>query len=162
MTLMTYDKWMEALEEKATRIPKIQAVISNFEVLPRLGKLLSIKAEECNECKMYWRKLQESTEHLDEFFNDGNQYSADFDNLVQEILNHLKTQHTIRPKGYVLSVYTVVGMASGVLAGVLVGMIFSSASMKGSVVLGWLLGVLAGWFTGKVKEEKMRKEDLIF
>ena len=160
MTILTYDEWMDSLEEKIARIPKVQAVISSFEVLPRLGKLLSVKAGECPECKAYWGKLQESTEHLDQFFEDGNRYSADFDNLVQEILGHLKNQHGIRPKGYILAVYTVIGMVAGLLIGVSAGMILGY--LKGGIIMGWLLGVLSGWFAGKIKEEKMRKVNRIF
>ncbi len=98
--LLSYDDWINALEGKATRIPKLQAVFSNFEVLPRLGKLLSVKAEECSECKVYWQRIQDATEHLDEFFDDGNRYSINFDNLVEEILNHLKSYQTISIKCY--------------------------------------------------------------
>ncbi|MGQ1788209.1 MULTISPECIES: hypothetical protein [unclassified Saccharicrinis] len=160
--LLPYDQWMDTLEEKATRIPKIQGVFSNFEVLPRLGKLLSVKSVKCPECKIYWQKLQESTEHLDEFFNDGNRYSIDFDNLVEEILHHLKSQHSIRPRGLVLSVYTVVGMAIGLGVGGAWGLLFRPDSLKGGIILGWLLGVMIGWFAGKYKEGKMRKSNQIF
>ncbi|GAF03974.1 hypothetical protein [Saccharicrinis fermentans] len=160
--LLLYDQWLDALEEKATRIPKVQGVFSNFEVLPRMGKLLSEKAKECPECKMYWKKLQEATEHLDEFFNDGNSYSADFDELVGEVLRHLKATHAIRPKGLVLSIYTVVGMALGLGVGGAWVLLFHLESFKGGVVLGWLVGVMIGWFAGKFKEERMRKENQIF
>ena len=160
--LLSYQDWMDYLEDKASKISKIQAVISNFEVLPRLGKLLEAKASDCPECHLYWKKLQESTEHLDEFFKDGNRYSINFDNLVEEILNHLKLQHSIRPKGYVLSIYTILGMGLGLLVGAVMGLLFLSVPLKGGVVLGWLIGVMIGWFTGKYKEEKMRKANLIF
>ncbi|WP_066630571.1 anion permease [Labilibacter marinus] len=160
--LLSYDDWMEELDEKASKISRIQAVISNFEVLPRLGKLLSEKAEDCPECKLYWAKLQESTEHLDQFFDDGNEFSKDFDNLVEEILKHLKSHHGIRPRGYMVAVYCVVGMTIGAGLGSLISLAVSAETLKGGLILGWLIGVLAGWFAGKMKEEKMRKLNQIF
>ncbi|MCW3786548.1 hypothetical protein [Plebeiibacterium sediminum] len=160
--MMSYDEWISSLEEKVEKISKIQAAISNFQVLPRLGKLLEDKSQSCPECKIYWQKLQDSTSHLEYFFDDGNRYSADFDNLVQEILKHLKTSHKIKPKGLVLSINTLIGMAIGLLLGVLISMVVAVFPMKSGIVLGWLLGTLIGWFVGKYKEGKLRKEDLIF
>ncbi len=160
--MLTYNEWMDALEEKAEKIPRIQAVLSNFQVLPRLGKLLFVKSKSCPDCKMYWQKLQESTEHLDEFFDDSNRYSINFDNLVEEILQHLKEKHAIRPKGFIVSIYTVIGMMVGVAVGIVAGIVFLSGYLKGGIILGWLLGLMSGWFTGKIKEEKMRKAHQIF
>ncbi len=158
---MQYQEWMDELEQKAVKMPRIQAALSNFEVLPRLGKLLEKKATSCPECKIYWKKIQDATEHLDQFFDDGNRYAIEFDNLVEEIMKHLKSLHGIRPKGFVLSVYTVLGMVVGVLIGLFIGG-FVLSSMKGGVILGWLLGLMVGWFTGKVKEERLRKNNQIF
>ncbi len=160
--MMSYDEWISSLEEKVDKISRIQAAISNFQVLPRLGKLLEDKSDKCPECKIYWQKLQESTTHLEHFFDDGNSYSANFDNLVQEILRHLRTSHKIKPKGLVLSISALIGMVLGVLLGVLISMMISVLPLKSGIVLGWLLGTLVGWFVGKYKEEKLRKEDLVF
>ncbi len=162
LELLSYQDWIDSLEERAAKISRIQATFSNFEVLPRLGKLLVAEADECPECNLYWQKLQESTEHLDQFFDDGNNYSANFDNLVEEILSHLKMQHSIRPKGYILSIYSIVGMGIGVAIGALVGWLFLAGLLKGAIMLGWLLGVMSGWFAGKHKEGKMRKANQIF
>lgn len=160
--MLSYDEWIDALDEKAEALPRVQTVISNFQVLPRLGKLLSAKAEVCTDCKNYWGKLQESTTHFDKFFDGGNRYSADFDNLVGEILTHLKTYHKIRPRGLVLSLYTLLGMALGVVLGVLVAYVVVRFPFNSGIVLGWLLGTMGGWFAGKLKEAKMHKENLIF
>ncbi len=160
--MMSYDEWISSLEDKVDKISKIQAAISNFQVLPRLGKLLEGKSEKCPECKVYWKKLQDSTIHLDEFFDDGNRYSADFDNLVGEILKHLKQYHHIKPKGYVLSINTFVGMFIGVLIGALLSYIISVFPLKSGIILGWLFGTLIGWFVGKYKERKLVKDDLVF
>ncbi|SMO32615.1 hypothetical protein SAMN06265379_10138 [Saccharicrinis carchari] len=160
--LLSYDEWMSDLEEKVDKIPRVQAVISSFEVLPRLGKLLSDKSNSCSECFMYWQKLQESTLHFDQFFEDGNRYSIDFENLVEIIMQHLKISHAIRPKGYLLSLYTLAGMVVGVLLGAIVGFAFLSGEYKGAVLLGWLIGMLLGWSAGTRKEKRMRKQSRIF
>ncbi len=160
--MLSYDDWMASLEEKVSRISRVQSAISNFQVLPRLGELLEAKSEKCPECKVYWQKLQDSTEHIDLFFEDGNRYSADFDNLVQEILKHLKARHMIRPKGLVLSVNTLVGMFLGVFIGVLVSYLIDVVPLKAGIALGWVLGTFTGWIVGKYKEGKLRKADLLF
>lgn len=160
--VLEYNDWIQSLEEKAEKLPKYQARFSNFEVLPRLGKILSVKSKICADCNVYWIKLQDSTQYLEYFFDDGNRYSIDFDNLVKEIFDHLKSHHNIRPKGFVLSVYALSGMIMGVLAGILFGYLFLDGEFKGGVVLGWLLGVMGGWFLGKIKENKMRKANQLF
>lgn len=160
--LLSYDEWMSDLEVKVSKISRVQATISNFEVLPRLGKLLAVKASTCSDCLMYWQRLQDSTQHIDQFFDGGNRYSIEFENLVELIMQHLKIRHRIRPKGYLLSLYTLTGMGIGVLVGVFVGWYFLSGEFKGSVILGWLIGMMLGWFAGVRKENKMRKTDQIF
>jgi hypothetical protein len=160
--MLSYDDWMNSLDEKAAKLPRVQATISNFQVLPRLGKLLSIKAQDCSECKYYWMKLQEATVHLDQFFDDGNRYSADFDHLVEEIFGHLKAQHNFRPKGMVLSLYTFAGMILGISVALLFVYLTHIGSIKAGVVLGWLIGTMAGWTGGKIKEGKMSKQNQLF
>jgi hypothetical protein len=160
--IMTYDDWITSLEKKAEKLPRMQARFSNFEVLPRLGKMLETKAADCSECRAYWQNLQKSTEKLDEFFDDGNTYSREFEDLVSEINIHLRSFHHTRPKGYMLSVYVLVGMLVGVSVAALVSFFFYRESVKGIVILGWLLGVMVGWFLGKVKETKMRKSNQLF
>ncbi len=153
---------MTDLEVKVEKIPRVQAVISNFEVLPRLGKLLADKASTCSDCLMYWQKLQDATQNIDQFFEGGNRYSIEFENVVELIMQHLKVRHHVRPKGYLLSLYTLIGMGVGLLVGVFVAWIFLGGEFKGSVILGWLLGMMLGWFAGVRKENKMRKADQIF
>jgi len=160
--ILDYNDWIQSLEEKAEKLPKYQARFSNFEVLPRLGKILSKKSNMCTDCNMYWGKLQESTDHLEEFFDDGNRYSIEFDNLVKDIFDHLKRHHSIRPKGFLLSVYALFGMVIGVVLGVSLGYLFLDGELKAGVVLGWLLGVMGGWFLGKLKEDKLRRMNRLF
>ncbi|MCW3804000.1 hypothetical protein [Plebeiibacterium marinum] len=160
--VMGYEEWIQSLEEKAERLPKVQAALSNFQVLPRLGKLLESKSSACPDCLMYWGKLQEATLHLDQFFEDGNSYSLEFDNQVEKIMKHLKVQHSIKPKGLVLSVNALKGMALGVVFGIVVSFLIPVFPMKGGIILGWVLGTLGGWFFGKYKEERLRKSDLLF
>lgn len=159
---LSYDEWMSDLEVKVSKISRVQTTISNFEVLPRLGKLLADKANTCSECNMYWQKLQEATQHIDQFFVGGNRYSIEFENLVSLIMQHLKAYHQIRPKGYILSLYTLIGIVLGLLLGVFVAVAFLDDDFKGSVILGWLIGMMLGWFAGARKEKKMRKNMQIF
>lgn len=160
--LLTFDEWMSVLEEKVDRVPRSQAVIFNFQVIPRLGKLLSDKASSCSECRMYWQKLQESTQHIDQFFDDGNSYSKDFEKVADLCMQHLKQTHSIRPKGYVLSKYVASGMGIGVLLGAFVALLVPSLELKGLVLSGWVLGMMLGYYGGVRKERKMKKEDLLF
>ncbi len=160
---MDYNEWMDFLEEKVKNVSKIQASISSFEVLPRLGKVLSDQAATCSECRVYWQQLQDKTVNLDQFFDDGNTYKIEFEKVVNEAMDHLKDMHNMRPKGLVLSLYAVIGMIVGVLLGFVVSsMSVIEVSMKGAVILGWVIGLMLGWFFGKRKERKMRKENKIF
>ncbi len=160
---MTYKEWMDLMEEKANKISKIKASSASLEVLPRLGKILSDKSGECPECKMYWKQLQDKTEFLDLFFHDGNTFRVEFEKVVNDSMSHLKQQHNIRPKGLILSIYSMVGMVVGVLFGFL--LTYTSlldVSMKGSVIMGWITGLMIGWFFGKRKERKMGKAGNVF
>ncbi|MDB4334978.1 hypothetical protein OAA06_01325 [bacterium] len=160
--MRTYDKWMEDMEQKAQLLPRVQARFMNFEVLPRLGKWLSENNSTCSVCKGYWVELQKSTEYLDLFFEDGNNYSKDFDDLVEEILNHLKDEHQIRPKGQRLSLTVVLGMLIGVVIGAIVGGVVFHDFLKAGVLLGWVLGTVIGWTYGKVQERSLSKESRLF
>ena len=160
--LLSYEEWITEMENKVELLPKVQAIISNFQVLPRLGKLLEEKSEACSNCRLYWQKMQQSTENLDQFFNDGNTYSKDFDDLVEKIMIHLKSQHNIKPKGLVLSLCSVVGMIVGVAIGISVSYFVTIFPLKAGLTIGWMVGTLTGWIVGKLKEERLRKENRIF
>lgn len=159
---LSYDEWILKLEKKVNLLPKVQAVISNFQVLPRLGKLLEKKSQSCDECKIFWLELQKSTIYIDEFFNDGNTFQKDFDDLVSKIIHHLKNKHSIKAKGLILSIYTSLGMLIGVFIGYVVSATLLAITLKAGLALGWLMGVLIGWFVGKLKEKKLGRQNLLF
>ncbi len=162
-SFMTYNEWMESMEEKVKKVSRIQASIASFEMLPRLGKILSDKSVDCPECNIYWKQLQEKTEFLELFFQDGNSHRVEFEKVVNEAMAHLKDQHKMRPKGLVLSLYGVLGMVTGVILGFLISYTsLLDISLKGSVIMGWIIGLMVGWFLGKRKERKMGKEGNIF
>ncbi len=155
-----YDVWIEELEQKVKKMPKLPSRLTNFDVLPRLGTLLSHMADKCAVCNHYWYKLQESTVTFEEFFDNGNHYLQEFENTVSEIMDHLKSQHQIRPKGMVLSMYVIIAMVVGLLLGALVG--FVGHNIKGGVMIGWMIGVVVGWVLGKNAERKLKKQNRIF
>lgn len=159
--IMEYNQWIKYLEEKATKLPKIQSSLSNFEVLPRLGRVLNQKANECNSCKNNWQKLQEATEKFDLFFDDNNNYINNFDNVVNEATKHLKKEHNIIAKGYTVSVYSLMGMIIGTLLGALTFFVDKTQLLSG-MIIGWTLGTFVFWFIGKFKESKLKRNNLIF
>ncbi len=158
--IKAYDIWIEELEQKGKKLPRIQSRLVNFEVLPRLGMLLSQKSEDCNKCKEYWTKLQTSTINFGEFFDNGNNYLNEFESLVDEIMQHLKRDHQIRPKGFILSVCTLIAMLAGSLIGLLVGAILNN--IKAGIMTGWMIGVIVGWLFGKNKERQLKHQNRIF
>ncbi|WP_068473838.1 hypothetical protein [Saccharicrinis aurantiacus] len=159
--LKSCEDWINELDQKVEKMPRIQSRLANFEMLPRLGELLEAKKDSCPDCRNYWSKLQESTIAFEEFFDDGNDHLVEFENVVDETMQHLKSTHGIRPKGLVLSYKTVVLMVVGLFLGFLLGLI-EPQLMKTGVVMGWLLGTLSGWFWGKSVEKQMKKNGLIF
>lgn len=159
--LKSCEDWIDELDQKVEKMPRVQSRLANFELLPRLGELLEEKHHSCPDCRNYWSKLQESTISFEAFFDDGNNHLVEFENVVDETMKHLKASHNIRPKGLVLSYKTVILIVAGLFIGFLIGLV-EPHLMKTGVVMGWLLGTLSGWFWGKSVEKKMKKNGQIF
>ena len=115
----------------------------------------------CTQCKELYEKSNEYVEDIIVVLRGSKEKREDFENVVNDGLTHLQQEHKAIPKGKILSVSVTTGMLSGLAVAVLVGY-FINGDFVGYGALGWLVGVTAGWITGKVKERNLKKENRLF
>ncbi|PZX20787.1 hypothetical protein LX69_00212 [Breznakibacter xylanolyticus] len=142
---------------------RVEARLMGLDVLPRLLVCLGSMSGQCAECKHYERELQVCVEQLPELVNPDNKtMQKKFEQLTMEILLHLKTEHSMQPKGKVFSRMVLWGMALGVATSAFVWLFMNDKSLMGLLLAGWLCGMMSGYVAGRITEMKMIRQNRLF
>jgi hypothetical protein len=158
---MIKDDVYDKINNQLVNISKGEVRAANLEVFPRLVGALHDHSGSCTQCRDLYEKSNEYVEDIIVVLRGAKEKRKDFENVVNEALTHLQQKHKAIPKGRILSVSVTTGMLSGLAVAVLAGY-FINGDLMGYGALGWLIGVTAGWITGKVKEHNLKKGKRLF
>lgn len=139
-----------------------------FLQIRRLAKMAE-KVDEysisCRDCFFFKNDLSQIVSNPENFRDNSTSGNTGYEKSFGLIFRHLKKAHKLYPKSYFASVYSLLGMFFGILAGLLIAyMIFfiqeeSSDILKTGVLLGWVIGLVVGQIVGKKRDNEMKKQD---
>jgi len=158
---MIKDDVYDKINKQLINISKAEVRAANLEVFPRLVGALHNHSGSCAQCRELYEKNNLYVEDILTVLRGSKEERKDFENTVNEALAHLQQTHKALPKGRILSVSVMTGMLLGLSIAVLAGY-FINGDLMGYGALGWLIGVTAGWITGKVREHNLKKEKRLF
>ena len=143
------------------RVPRAEIRELKLEVYPRLIDALEQRAVHCNRCGELYRESDRFTADIVSVVKNTDGIRKEFEKFVTAAFGHLHDEHGALPKGKILSVSVLVGMFTGLSVAVLIGYFMGDEVMRFGAV-GWMLGVFAGWVTGKVRESNLKKAGRLF
>ena len=147
------------LEKMKVSRAEIRAL--RLEVYPRLIDALEQRSGSCSTCKELYKQSEKFTDDIVPVVKGTADVRKKFEEFVNSALGHLHDDHGALPKGKLLSVSVLVGMLTGLSIAVITGYIMDDDVMRFGA-LGWMIGVIAGWVTGKVRESNLKKEGKLF
>ena len=158
---MIKDDIYEKLNDQLAGISRAEIRAANLEVYPRLIDALEKRSAECKECKALYEESEKYTNDIVSVLKGDAGFRKQFEEFVNRAFMHLHDEHQTLPKGKLLSVSVLVGMLVGLSVAVIAAYFLNIDLMRFGA-LGWLIGVMAGWITGKVREKNLQKQNKLF
>ncbi len=151
----------EKLNEQLKGVPRAEIRAANLEVYPRMVEALYNRSSSCDRCRELYDESSKFTDDIASVIKGTPEQRKEFEEFVRVAYMHLHEVHKTLPKGKILSVSVLVGMLLGLSFAVIIGY-FMDQDLLRYGALGWILGVIAGWITGKIRENNLRKKNRQF
>ena len=155
-------QWHETLNKRFEGTPREAARYYGIEILPRLMHRLQRQTANCQRCAEDFSRLEEMTSQASGWMINNDPQLNNFQKHLRQIGKHLSSTHGIVPKGLWLSRFTGIGLLTGSLASLAIGLSVATIDLPGILMLGAVAGLGAGWVGGKVKEAALRKKHKLF
>ncbi len=151
----------EKLNEQLTGVSRAEIRAANLEVYPRLVDALYSRSSSCSRCKELYEESSKFTDDIVSVLKGTKEQRKEFEEFVRTAYMHLHEVHKTLPKGKILSVSVLVGMLLGLSFAVIIAFFMNEDLLRYSAS-GWVLGLVAGWIIGKVREHNLKKKNRQF
>ncbi len=133
---------------------KFYQVESFLKIAKKVDQFAPI-CENCNESKTISEEL---TENLFDYLKGDVNSRRNYEKKLDTMNKHLRKEHSIYPKQYFISLYSLIGVVGGLLSGALIAYMTIPGFMKQSLLFGFVAGLFVGRIWGKIKDKKIQKE----
>ncbi|MBR8535696.1 hypothetical protein KDU71_09015 [Carboxylicivirga sediminis] len=159
---MKQQEAFDILNAQLKDIPKVQIRSLSLAVLPRLINVLDTHMDKCPHCRKFNIEGEAFINNIAPLFKDDISSRKQFEQWVDESQKHLKIEHKLQVSGRITSAYTAIGMALGAIIAFGVSLLLENANTLANVSIGWALGMLTGYMTGKITENKLKQDNKLY
>ncbi len=156
------NQWHEKINDVLSKSSRVDVRLLGIDLLPRIMAVLEDKAKNCSQCNTNFNHLVNLIPELPDIILPQNKTQLNhFIETIQTINTHLKQSHQITPKGQLFSIISAIGMGVGVILGAITSYLLFPEKMLFFIIMGWTLGLLLGYITGKfIENHKMKNKQL--
>ncbi len=123
----------------------------------RIAERLNNNEDDCIECRKHKIVMEDISLNLANYITTSPAKKREFEKKTDAIKNHLKLAHNIFPVYYYVGYFSFVGLASGIIIGLLLGFAFPNYFYQ-SLVFFLSIGLIAGYYSGNSKDNKVRRD----
>jgi hypothetical protein len=155
-------QWYEILSNRLKGAPRESIRFYSLEAFPRLMHHLETHKTDCAVCREHFEALDEMSFELGQWMKTDAPEMVNFQAELEDSARHLRTEHKVFPKGLWLSRFVLMGILVGVLGALLTIVVVAGVVIGGVLLTGAFIGMLVGWFAGKTKERKIKKQNRLY
>lgn len=155
------DNWSEQiirnLEKELEGIPDRKLQFFRFDELKRnIGRIGKNEAE-CKGCADFKPEIESLSGTLPEAIDVPGSSRRELDRLIFRLSNHMMKEHGLFPPHRFGYVFSLTGIASGLLAGLILMKVIPEFRWH-FLVAGIVFGLVFGWILGSIKDHKIKRE----
>ncbi len=148
------------LEKQRDNIHKSDYRFFNIAALQKVAERLDQFSDECSTCNNMKTDMEKLVDNLPEYLSGNLQKRREFEKLSNTPINHLRKKHKLYPPNYFTSVYTLFGFVGGIAVGCGIALIVPSVNLLRGITIGFVMGLLAGYIGGIIKDRKQKQKNL--
>ena len=154
-------EWTENFENdiktQIEGVKRLDVGYINVRLLNNSAKKLDKFAGTCSQCKQFKKDYEAILPEVVKRVKDA-EFRDQYENKLVEVSKHLKELHGIMPKKYFASLYTFIGIATGIFFGYLLCYFFKEDLVYTCLLYGGISGLTAGYLWGLNKDKKLAKQ----
>ncbi len=130
--------------------------------LQHIAKKTDELAELCPQCKDNKQLLTDLSKELSIIVNSTGKKRREYEQAVDGIIKHLRTDHQLVPAKYYQYTYSWIGFITGLVCGLITAIFIERNYLKFIILASIAIGIIAGNITGSRKDAKLRKQNKQF
>ena len=152
-------KLKQSLDAELEAISKKDNKFFNLDIIMDLGRFSQKYSYECEECEANKKVLAGVVDNMHEKINtlEGRR---EISKQLDKVTTHLRKKHGLYIRRYVSSLYTLIALMIGLVAGVIWGLF--TAHYKIPLLIGGVVGLFLGSIAGGLKEANLKKNGKIY
>ncbi|QGY45231.1 hypothetical protein GM418_16600 [Maribellus comscasis] len=147
-TIAEIDKNLEGIRDKEIRFYRVEELKRNIK---RVGEFSS----SCPYCQKEKLNITEVTKKINEAIKVPGKSRREYDRLISRISSHMHKQHGFIAPYYYTYLFSFFGMVAGLLTGYILQKFIPAQNWE-MLILGFVVGLLPGYFIGFFKDKKIR------
>ncbi len=159
---MKQQEAFDLLNDQLQDIPKVQIRSMSLAVLPRLMNVLDKNHKSCPDCNRISHEGEVFVRNIRPVFEQDIPTIKKFERWVNTSQAHLKNRHGQVAKGKTTALYTAVGVAIGILLTLVFIWMKPEVNTLAHISLGWVIGMLGGYVSGKLKETSLAQKEKLY
>jgi hypothetical protein len=152
-----FDKIKIQVDENFEKLHKKDFKFYQVDTFLKLAKKVDEFSSDCIDCKSLKRKIEEASENLDFYLNGEISSRRSYEKILNEISKHIRKTHKVFPKQYNLYSFSFFGIIAGLFLGWLIALLIDETYLKGGLILGFTVGLIAGRIVGKIRDRKLHQ-----
>jgi hypothetical protein len=129
--------------------------------LEKIAERLDEFSENCARCENLKSETEDIVERLPEYINGSPRQRKAYEKRNDALAEHLRKEHKLYPHNYFMSVYSLAGFAAGIILAGSLSLLFFPELLFHALIVGFLLGLFAGYFYGAKIDKQQKKQNLI-
>ena len=156
-----YKKIEKTIIEENEKLYKNDFKFYQVESFLKIAKKVDQFAPNCKTCNNSKAEAEELAENLFEYLKGDVSSRRKYEKKLDAMNKHLRKEHSIYPKQYFISLYSLIGVVSGLLLGALIALLTIPGFMKQSLLFGFVVGLFVGRIWGKIKDKNLEKGNMV-
>ena len=153
-----YKKIEKDIIDENEKLYKNDFKFYQVESFLKIAKKIDQFAPDCEICKESKKVSEELTLNLYDYLKGDVSSRRKYEKKIDTMNKHLRKVHSIYPKQYFISLYSLLGVVAGLLLGAIVAYATIPGFLQQSLLFGFVLGLFVGRIWGKIKDKNQMKE----
>ena len=151
-------KIIDEIDEKLKGVRDKELRFYRIDELKRNIKRTDEFSSGCPQCQKEKINISETVRKIDEAIKVPGKSRREYDRLISRLAGHMHKQHGFITPYYYTYLFSFFGMVAGLLIGYILQMLFPAQDWE-MLLIGFILGLLPGYFIGTYRDKKIRSEN---
>ena len=149
-TIAEIEVKLDGIRDKEIRFFRVEELKRNIK---RVGEF----SKNCPHCEKEKLNISEIITKIDTAIKVPGKNRREYDKLISRISSHMHREHGFTVPYYYTYLFSFFGIVAGLVVGYILQKLSSTQNLE-MLLIGFILGILPGYFIGHFKDKKIRSE----